>query len=795
MVIMRQLYHLTISFYFCAFFLVISAAANAKEEKVPIIEHGTAKALLVLPSDPSSQAEHAAAEFQKYVKKITGVRLEIKREGSEINGWYPVYIGHTHALAQSGISVPSGLTPQMNEEGFIVAVTPRAAFLAGNEERIYSGTLYAVYDVLESWGCRWFFPGPFGEVIPSSSNLYLALGTREERPGFRFRNLWYSGWGPVSEQDRQWYHEWCRRNRVNSLSHLSLPADDTVNRLVPVEPYFQTHPEAFALDNQGKRVPNMVCPTEPTAVQIAVETACKYFRENPEAVSLGVAPPDGHPRCYCARCRQLNPGFNGKGYGDPSESELWFDFINRVAEQVREEFPDRWIFTNGYANRVRPPEGLPPLSPNLGIQSAMIASCTVHRIGDPRCWQRRLYETVLSRWVNMIPCVFVYDYDPGKVGDGTPFPSLHTLQYDMRWLHEKGVWGFWTEANNTWMITHLNYYIRARLMWNVNGDVKAWVRDYCERFYGPAGRPIERYIWTLENAVDRCGAHVVWGVPIPWRQIWANVGDRLETYIAQAERKTVTPEQSRRREVFALVHDHLRTFVRMEEAAARADFAEAVRQAEEAFALRGRISEVQSGLLPPDSELAAKSRWTLSDLHRVYKELAERMEGPRGRLFCLLPQTWEFKPDPRDVGALEQWYLSTTREGWNPIDITLPWQWQGYTEKDGYPYCGKAWYRIRFPLGTLPENQRVFLTFGGIYHSLDGSFGVWVWVNGKLLRWQPDGPMVAGKRRESLPVDLDVTDYLKPNAENVIAVQIFTRTPNDWDRGGLYRRAFLWSSS
>ena len=59
------------------------------------------------------------------------------------------------------------------------------------------------------------------------------------------------------------------------------------------------------------------------------------------------------------------PEFNHKGYGDPSLSDLWFRFANCIAKEVYEEFPDRWVLTNGYANRVRLPEGIAEFSPNL----------------------------------------------------------------------------------------------------------------------------------------------------------------------------------------------------------------------------------------------------------------------------------------------------------------------------------------------------------------------------------------------------------------------------------------------
>lgn len=79
---------------------------------------------------------------------------------------------------------------------------------------------------------------------------------------------------------------------------------------------------------------------------------------------------------------------HGQIYGGPSLSDTWFHFVDEIAKAVGEEFPDRWLLTNGYANRVYPPEGIADFPDNIGIQLAFFHCCTLHCIGDPRCWQR-----------------------------------------------------------------------------------------------------------------------------------------------------------------------------------------------------------------------------------------------------------------------------------------------------------------------------------------------------------------------------------------------------------------------
>lgn len=753
-----------------------------------VTRNSTPTALIVLSDSPSAQAQRAAEVLQTFLERMSGAKLPIVAE-SGAPGCARILVGQSKAVEQLGVDVPSGFTMAMNEEGYVVKTVDDTLVLAGNEDRTYQGTMYAVYDALETLGCRWYFPGPLGEVVPQSNTIVFPDTDRVERPSFRFRNIWYSGWMPASAEDQQWFSEWCERNRVNSLAGLSLPGDGTVTRLVPPEKYFDTHPQAFALGKAGQREREMVCPTEPEAARIAAETIKEAFRANPDQISFGFGPPDGHPRCYCARCEAAIQGFSGKGFGDPSLSDLWFIFANRVAEEVYREFPERWILTNGYANRVRPPEGVGPLSPNLGIQSAMLSTCTLHRIDDPRCWQRQLYAQILRRWTNDLRCVFVYDYDPGKSLDGTPFSSLRLLEHDIRWLHDRGVWGFWTEGQNVWMVTQLNYYVRSRLMWNVEEDVEDIVHDFCTRFYGPAARPVERYLWTIQNALDDVPVHTWWSRPIPWVRVLAPDEEELERLVEKAERSAATGLEKARVQLFRRVHDHLMAYVAMERAAADGQFDAALEQTHCMASLRDEIEGMQHGLLPRDNELAAQQEFTLTTWTSLFEELNARINGSTGNLIALLPRTWEFRADLHDEGVLYQWYLPGHGDDWRTIDVTDYWEHQGEQDKSGHGYWGKAWYRTTFAVPADAAGRPLTLTLAGVATDRDagGNRALWVWVNGNLI----DAP--SGRIDHFRPLDLDVTPSIRPGETNSVALLVQANRLEATQHNGLHRRAFLWS--
>lgn len=766
----------------CTYVVVVACIVSAQAaEDLVLVDSGRPNATIVVAAEPSEQAVRAAGELQAFIERMSGARLAIRREPEEVAG-NRIFVGMGAGVQRLGVDVPAGFTNAMNEEGYVIRRVGTDLVLAGNEHGMYKGTLFAVYDLLGRLGCRWYFPGPFGEVVPRRDTIAAGEVSVVERPDFRFRNIWYSGWMPVTQQDGERFAQWMERNRMTSLHGLSLPGDGSIVRLAPAEQYFETHPHIFAVNEKGERVKDMLCLSEPDAVTVAVQTISQTFRDDPRQITFGFAPPDGHPRCYCDRCKAAVPGFGGKGYGEPSLSDIWFAFANRVASEVYKEFPERWLFTNGYANRVMPPEGVGPLSPNLGIQSAMLDTCTLHPIGHRACWQRMAYKTVLDRWTRELRCVFIYDYDPGKSLDNLPFPMLHNLGPDFRYFKERGVWGFWTEGQNTWLCTHLNYYARAQLMWDADTDLEAVVRDYCRTFYGESGAAIEDYIWTLERAVAETDVHTTWGRLVPWQVILPpHEVERLDRLIRRAQKLAESEPYRERVRVFSLAHDHMTAFLNMEAAAANGDFREAVGYADRMKQLRDETAKVDPALLPHTPDWCKDHRGSLEWYRDVYQRLSDRTAGPSGRLVAMLPRMWEFKTDPRDAGVIEQWYLPEAGHEWEPIDSALYWDVQGYQDRTGRPYAGKAWYRNSVAIPASVEGKPLRLTIGGVYNN-----GVWIWVNGRLVHHRP-------RHDSGSPFDVDVTGIAAPGAVNSVAIRVDTIAADRMPRGGLHRRVFVWT--
>jgi hypothetical protein len=174
--------HATRAMLLAAF--IISYPATAAD--FTLVRNGNAVATVVIRREATPKVRAAAEELVTYVRRMSGAELPLRTDDEVIAG-PRVLVGHSAAVTERGIDVPRGVTTRFDEEGFVSRTVGDDLVLAGNEDGDYNGTAYAVYDLLEELGCRWYYPGDLGEVIPSSATLSVPARDRRETPSFRFR--------------------------------------------------------------------------------------------------------------------------------------------------------------------------------------------------------------------------------------------------------------------------------------------------------------------------------------------------------------------------------------------------------------------------------------------------------------------------------------------------------------------------------------------------------------------------------------------------------------------------------
>jgi hypothetical protein len=183
-------------------------------------------------------------------------------------------------------------------------------------------------------------------------------------------------------------------------------------------------------------------------------------------------------------------------------------FVNNVAER----FPDKIISTLAYQYTRVPPKELVPRK-NVNIMLCNIESPRHVPIteGD------RSFCEDLEGWTRLTNNIFLWDYVVQYRNLISPFPNLHTLQPNLKYLHDKGVSIIFEEGNpeTGGEFYELKAYLLAKLMWDVNVDLNAVMNDFLNGYYGNAGRNIREYIDLLQASLLKSGVKLgIYGTPV-----------------------------------------------------------------------------------------------------------------------------------------------------------------------------------------------------------------------------------------------------------------------------------------
>lgn len=728
----------------------------------------------------------AARDLQHYVQKISGAKLPLVGDDKMPDGPV-VLVGKSRQTAGLDKDVPAGLTPQRAEEGFLLRCKGDRMLLAGNDEGPYHGTEYAVAELLNRLGVRWFMPGEGGEVVPRLATLAVTDVTVRQKPDFKMRNWW----GPQPAANRLLESRWKIRNKMNPVLHfIAIPGDSSARSLIPAD-LVKKEPELFGLTADGKRDIGMPNLSNPKAVARAAQTIKERFRKFPKETSFGFAPDDGLPRDYNKETLRRNLGFPdlvGR-LGVPAElsvTEEWLAFVNGVAREVHKDFPNHLITTNGYANRNTPPQGI-TLEPNVGIMFAAIWSDTLHAYDDPRSWQTVRQGQMIKRWAELSKNVFMYDYIYIMLASaGTPVPRARKHRRDMPLLKKWGVIGFSDEGRTVLMESGIApRYLRARLMWDAGLDADAVLADYFTKWYGPAAGPARAFWDALEEAIEKTPmiGHEDRILPYVYT---TDLLAALHKHVAAAEKLAVGEPFHGRVRADRLILEHLDAYMAMTKAEWACDFAAAVKQADRMLAQRKQLSLLSPFYCTPEDSKSESGfyYWGVVKRREYYQKLADQTSGKTGKLVAVLPEKVPFCTDPRDEGRFAGWYAPDwDGKGWQKAMTTTPFYAQGHRDAQGYPYLGAMWYRLVVDVPASARGKKVRLYAPAVETE------AWGWVNGRFVGHRPYRE--AYERPNE--IDWDVSAALQPGKRNVVVLRVHTGMSASQAASGLISRLFLYA--
>ncbi len=774
---------------FCAIALTSGLAAGQGGERSKfetgsflLVSNHRPAATVVLADKPSENARAAADELVKYVRQISGAELPIVRDNESVTGPL-ILVGPGKLTGQiQGLKIPSGLTPELREEGFVVYCQGNRLVLAGNDAGPYYGTRYAVAEFLHQLGVRWFMPGDFGEVVPKAATLKVPTMNLRQQPSFRMRNYWEHYKDKMGDEAA----EWKIHHKMNPRMHqwFGVPSDSSIREYMPPKEQVKEHPDWFALRRDGARDENMPCMTSTGMISHFVARVKADARAGKRYSAF--APDDGMPRCYCGNCQRLANGFDGYGANDrdplpeASISNEWFYFVNAILEQVNEEFPTHKLVTNGYANRDIPPE-LRDFNRrgNLVVMFANICACTLHAYDDPHCWQMQRQGQMLQQWGRLSDKVWIYNYSYTMlVSKFTMTPMVHRLRHNIPLLKQWNLLGFHDQDEADWSLTGIpTRLVRAALEWDTTADVDALLDDFYARWFGPAAAPMKAYYDQFEDAFEKTTAHGHEDVVL--NSIYTpKLMQVLERHLSKAERWTSDSPEKAHVKLERMMFNHLRDYVAMESAKRECCFREGAELADRLGANQQRLHAI-CPFLGYEPYAVYGPDWEAKQL----RSLAARTDGTEGTLVAVLPQQARGRTDPFDDGRYERWQAADYDDlKWKPLSTTVGWENQGLIDPRGHAYRGITWYRLTVDVPDSAPGKKVYLVAPAVVNE------AWVWVNGQYAGHRPY--QMSWSRPQ--PLELEVGSLLRPGQKNQVTFRVFNNI-DVFGASGIYERIFLYS--
>jgi hypothetical protein len=563
----------------------------AVASEAPTLRLKPADCVIVAPAQPNAIVEYAVQELQAHLKLVGGV--DVPRAIAAPAGRFPIYVGLPPAGAPATLATDEArweISPQGVRLYGHDAIHKKGAggpaieiALVGDNE---AGTLFAVYEFLEqNLGVRWIEPGAAGVTFRPQTTFSLAAGRGAWVPqlGQRHMRMAYKDtmrdraladshipadlqFSPAEIAQRQRDEQiWMRRMRMGgdvgfTYGHAFRQWWDQ---------YGQTHPEWFALRQDGKRGPESEKMADRVKMCVSNEELVKQIVKDHFAAKRGLVvnacENDSRGFCRCPNCMALDvrlPGEENLDVEDAVLTDRYVHFTNAVLREAKKYNPNAKTVFYAYSRYNLPPrrEKLDDdviifLLPNLAMTHQELADYYA-------AWKRANAKEAYMR-----PNDLCQDTGLPMGFEQHMFDKYHLAceALTVRGTDYDTDWGFWPTSG-------IANYVMARGFYRPERTFAEWNADYCGAF-GAAKDDIAAYygywrqIWNqrIMGNLDRINAMT------PTLKLLRNKNanlvdllydeqdfDRTDAMLKTALERDLTPAERRHVQTLVLANQHNR---------------------------------------------------------------------------------------------------------------------------------------------------------------------------------------------------------------------------------------------
>ena len=533
-------------------------------DSVVIIDQRRSDYVIIVGSSADETERFSAGELQNYLEQMTGARLPIQID-PEPAPIHFISIGQTQLAADAHFSVR---LRHRFDDGFVIRNDQGNLMIRGACSR---GTLFAVYALLEKWGCRWFAPD-FAhyqgnhELVPQCDTIAFEEKVWIERPEFELRGSFIEIF--VSDEpwrDIQAIIAWLAKVRKNYLGMDQHPLFDfrevypghrsvwfkeglweavletNAERdltlaigghgfftFLPPKVYFEQHPEWYALVD-GERIDHgQICVSNKEAGAAYVSRYMDFVRAHPEIDIFCVMPNDGLKWCQCESCQALGSVLN-----------QYLHVFNELAAAVEAYNPDVILQALFYAETAIPPDEKTRIhtTNTMGWYSNFSRDWSVPINHEPpglvkadfpvkgisplrvKGFRNYSYWAVLNKWLSEFYNFRIMVEDEYRKYFFNSYPCIkpHTMAREFPLYREIGVSDIYMDymEPKDWYSYEPTHYFHARFAWDPYQDVDDAIADYAEKRYPGAGPEMVGYLTNVENGFNLFGKVRGFDKPLP----------------------------------------------------------------------------------------------------------------------------------------------------------------------------------------------------------------------------------------------------------------------------------------
>lgn len=470
--------------------IIILLSVSAFAKAFTVTEKGRAIASVIISQNATKTEKYAANELVKYIKDISGAELKISTSPAKNNN---IFIGRSETadkLAKCNFS-------EFTADTVVIKCDGNRLILTGGSP---NGILYSVYCFLdECLGVKYIIPEE--DYIPKNKSISVKNINYTYTPVFMVRD---AGFLNTSWEKKSTFTQKHKLNGHGSYQYNNLTKRigicgfaHSINDLMNPDIYGKEHPEWFA-ERDGKRILKrgytQLCLSNEAMAKELIKNVFKTIEEHPTDIFYSITQSDNDNYCECEKCKALSEKYGHSG--------ALLTLINKIADAVKDQYPNILIDTFAYHYTQDPPMSIVPRN------NVIIRYCTrTNQIVPIENGLNQKTYNQLTGWRNISKQISVWDYCSDFFNYLLPFPNTQIYQKNLQFFAENKVISVFMQGDgqntNTWFLPYKNY-IYAKLLWNPYLDIDKETKTFMNAFYGPAGNEMYDYLkWNEKIMVNK----------------------------------------------------------------------------------------------------------------------------------------------------------------------------------------------------------------------------------------------------------------------------------------------------